>query len=89
MHKKLEVTHQSRVHCFKNPVIAVRYMVEIDKKKNQAYVHVHISFQRTGSINIYMINAMDKVCLCVRPYKKGRGNEKNIYAIKMNQDRFN
>ena len=48
---------------------------------------VHVSFQSTGSTNITTINAFDQVELYVAQRERGRGGEKQIWVIEMNEAR--
>ena len=86
-HKRLEADHRSRAHRFENPIVAVKYVKEDKPIGEKAYVHVHVSFQSTGSTNISMINAVDEVNLYVRPEARGKGDTKRVWAIEMNQGR--
>ena len=52
--------------------------------EKKSYMIVHVSFQSTGSTNITTINALDQVELYVNQRERGRGGEKQIWAIEMN-----
>ncbi len=54
-----------------------------DEKKD--YVICHVSFQSTGGTNITSVNALSLEELYVRERNKGRGNQKRIWGIEMNE----
>jgi hypothetical protein len=54
-----------------------------DEKKDN--VICHVSFQSTGGTNIISVNALSLVELYVHEQHKGRGNQKRIWGIEMNE----
>ena len=55
---------------------------------DQAYRRVHVSFQSTGPTNISTVNALDAVMFMKHAKERGRGAQKRVWEIEMNEARL-
>ena len=78
--------HDARVARFEQPIVAVKRFTPSDRSDHE-YIRVHVSFQSTGGTNISTVNALDRVHLFVRQKTRGRGDQKRVYGIEMNEGR--
>ena len=84
-HEKRSADHKRKVHRYEKPIILAKF-VKIKAPGDKPYVKVYVLFQSTGSTNILMVNATNKVFLYVREAKRGVGDTKRC-AIEINQGR--
>ena len=82
--KAVPVDARSKMARYENPVVSVKH---VTPEKGDPFCVVHVSFQSTGSTNITAINALAEVQLYVREKERGRGTEKRVWAIEMNEAR--
>ena len=69
----------SKVARFTYPIVAV--------KEENGYQRVHISFQSTNSTNITTVNCLNECKLFVEVRERGRGENKRVWGIEMNDAR--
>jgi len=84
--KECKFDLRSRVARFENPIVAVKHVVSTTPREKD-YTIVHVSFQSTGSTNIQCVNVLRKVSNFVRRRERGRGDNKIVWAIEMNEGR--
>lgn len=69
----------SKVARFTNPIVAV--------KECDGYQRVHISFQSTNATNITSVNCFNECKLFVELRERGKGKNKRVWGIEMNDGR--
>jgi hypothetical protein len=69
----------SKVARYTNPIVAV--------KEEHGYQRVHVSFQSTNATNITSVNCFNAVNLFVELRERGRGENKRVWGIEMNDAR--
>ena len=85
--KSVPVNAQSRLARFQNPIVATKHVSQPTGSNKHDYTIVHMSGQSTGSMNIASVNSLDACELYVRPKNRGRGSQRLVWAIEMNQAR--
>jgi hypothetical protein len=86
--KAAPVNARSKVAQFEQPIIAVKHVKHQDSDRvtdKKDYVLCHVSFQSTGGSNISMVNTLLLVDLYVRDCSKGRGQQKRLWGIEINE----
>ena len=79
------INSRSKAARFENPVVAVKHVTFPEGSNKKPYTVVHVSFQSTGGTNIACVNALRELKLYVRERTRGRGDNKRIWAIEMNE----
>jgi len=69
----------SKTALYTNPIVAV--------KDEGGYQRVHISFQSTNATNITSVNCFNSINLFVELRERGRGENKRVWGIEMNDAR--
>ena len=69
----------SKTARYTNPIVAV--------KEHGGYQRVHVSFQSTNATNITSVNCFNAVNLFVELRERGRGENKRVWGIEMNDAR--
>ena len=84
-HKKKEVSARTRAARFEMPIVAVKEVKAKEGSNVHDYCVVVASFQSTRSTNITTVNALNKVGLYVEERTRGRGDQKRVWGIEMNE----
>lgn len=69
----------SKVARYTKPIVAV--------KEEAGYQRVHVSFQSTNATNITTVNCLNEVNLFVELRERGRGENRRVWGIEMNDAR--
>ena len=83
--EKTQVNERTKVGRYIQPVIAVKTFKGSGTKKD--YRQVYVSFQSTSSCNLRTINSLSKCNCSIRKKERGRGINKRIWGIEMNEAR--
>ena len=84
--QRIQVNKRTRVSHYMQSVIAVKnYPANGEELK---YHRVHVSLQLTSSCNIHTNNILYKCHFYIRRKQRGKGINKRIWGIEMNNRRY-
>ena len=78
---------RTKVTKFVEPITAVKYEPSLVEGKD-CYTRVHVSFQSTGSTNFSSVNSLNSNRSFVFPKSRGKGKDKRLFGIEMNDSRY-
>ena len=81
--KKTTTTKRSKAARFVHPVVATKKYCT----NGTHFERVHVSFQSTSSCNITTVNSLNDCRFYVRKKERGRGENRRLWAIEMNEAR--